>query len=101
MFSEEILGSSRATWFSKDGSRLLYATFNTTKVGEVTFKIYGDRDVQQEDPPLYGTMKSLRYPKVSAAAAYHPRESFINSFYCVDGNNKSLCEPFGSQSQDL
>ena len=107
LFSEEILGSSWATWFSKDGGRLLYATFNATKVGEVTFKIYGDSDVQQEDPPLYGKMKSLRYPKVSASCtSYHPREPFIHQFFLlyyvrVDGNHKSLCEPFGSQSQDL
>ncbi len=63
LFVEEILSSSTATWFSKQGGKLAYATFNTTLVGEVTFKLYGDDDVFQDTVPLYGSTKSLRYPK--------------------------------------
>lgn len=63
-FSEEILSQSCATWFSTQGGHLLYATFNATNVGEVSFKIYEGEGYNQEEPPLYGTDKSLRYPKV-------------------------------------
>ena len=67
---------SRATWFSKKGSNLLYATFNASSVGEVTFKFYGDEETNDfgtnkpfeeyssSDTNLYGRTKSLRYPKV-------------------------------------
>ena len=66
-FAEEILSQSRATWFSTDGSYLMYASFNTSQVGQVSFKIYGGDDPNNvfEDTPLYGDTMSLRYPKVS------------------------------------
>ena len=63
------MGSSSATWFSKAGGRLIYATYNTSNVGEVTFKMYSESDVyQQEEPLVYGEIKSLRYPKVSTVS---------------------------------
>ena len=66
-FAEEILSQSSATWFSTDGSYLMYASFNTSQVGQVSFKIYGGDDPNNvfEDTPLYGDTMSLRYPKVS------------------------------------
>ena len=66
-FAEEILSQSAATWFSTDGSYLMYASFNTSQVGQVSFKIYGGDDPNNvfEDTPLYGDTMSLRYPKVS------------------------------------
>ena len=73
MITEEILEQSRATWFSKKGSNLLYATFNATSVGEVSFKLYGDEsndlgtnfeENSKSEPNLYGKTKTLRYPKV-------------------------------------
>jgi hypothetical protein len=73
MITEEILEQSRATWFSKKGGNLLYATFNATSVGEVSFKLYGDEsndlgtnfeENSKSEPNLYGKTKSLRYPKV-------------------------------------
>ena len=63
LFAEEILSQSRATWFSKDGTNLIYASFNTSSVGQVSFKLYGGDDLLT-DPPLYGDTMSLRYPKV-------------------------------------
>jgi hypothetical protein len=63
-FAEEILSQSTSTWFSKDGSHLLYATFNTTRVGQISMHLYGEPDIN--DPPLYGSTMSLRYPKVWA-----------------------------------
>ena len=73
MITEEILEQSRATWFSKKGGNLLYATFNATSVGEVSFKLYGDEsndlgtnfeENSKSEPNLYGKTKTLRYPKV-------------------------------------
>ena len=45
----------------------MYASFNTSQVGQVSFKIYGGDDPNNvfEDTPLYGDTMSLRYPKVS------------------------------------
>ena len=45
----------------------MYASFNTSQVGQVSFKIYGGNDPNNvfEDTPLYGDTMSLRYPKVS------------------------------------
>ena len=63
-FAEEILSQSSATWFSTQGGHLLYASFNATSVGEVSFKIYEGEGYSKGEPPLYGTVKSLRYPKV-------------------------------------
>jgi len=72
LYEEEILEQSRATWFSKDGGNLLYATFNATSVGEVSFKLYGDEsndlgtnfeENSKSEPNLYGKTKTLRYPK--------------------------------------
>ena len=62
--TEEILSQSSATWFSPQGGHLLYATFNATNVGEVSFKIYEGEGYNQGEPSVYGTEKSLRYPKV-------------------------------------
>lgn len=62
--TEEILSQSSATWFSPQGGHLLYATFNATNVGEVSFKIYEGEGYNQGEPSVYGTDKSLRYPKV-------------------------------------
>ena len=73
MITEEILEQSRATWFSKKGGNLIYATFNATSVGEVSFKLYGDEsndlgtnfeENSKSEPNLYGKTKTLRYPKV-------------------------------------
>ena len=36
LFLEEILEQSRAFWFSKNGEKLLYATFDASNVHEVT-----------------------------------------------------------------
>ena len=79
MITEEILEQSRATWFSKKGGNLIYATFNATSVGEVSFKLYGDEsndlgtnfeENSKSEPNLYGKTKTLRYPKVRSIMKY-------------------------------
>ena len=45
LFLEEILEQSRAFWFSKNGEKLLYATFDATNVHEVTL----DKSFKQSD----------------------------------------------------
>ena len=44
-FLEEILEQSQAFWFSKNGEKLLYATFDATNVHEVTL----DKSFKQSD----------------------------------------------------
>ena len=61
MVLEEILGSNSAVWFSPDGSKLLYATFNDTAVEKMAFPVYGNLDKTQQ----YTKFTSISYPKVS------------------------------------
>lgn len=44
LYEEEILGSSNAIWFSPNGTRLCYASFNDTDVDEMTYPYYGPYD---------------------------------------------------------
>jgi hypothetical protein len=60
MFTEEVLSSNLALWFSDDGHMMLYATFNDTMVEELRFPWYGSL----EEGKLYPDIRSLRYPKV-------------------------------------
>ena len=85
---------SRATWFSKKGGNLLYATFNATSVGEVTFKLYGDEtndlgtnfeENSKSEPNLYGKIKSLRYPKVRIGSSHF----FFLTIYLIKGSHKA------------
>lgn len=69
LYEEEVLGSESAVWFSPDGSKLLYATFDDSKVGEISLNEYAvgvdflslNRDVEA---PKYPNTNTLRYPKV-------------------------------------
>lgn len=49
-------------WFSKQGTKLAYATFNETKVPSVYLSQYGVPDTMYDQ---YSKILGLHYPKVS------------------------------------
>ena len=60
LYEEEILGESNAIWFSPNGTRLCYASFNDSEVDEMSYPYYGPYD----DPHnLYPGTYRIRYPK--------------------------------------
>ena len=59
--AEEILSSNSALWFSPDGGRLAFATFNDTRVDTMNFPLYGQPG---ELPFQYPFQQSIKYPKV-------------------------------------
>ena len=66
LFTEELLGSGEAVWFSPDGSQLVYASFDDSNVGEIVLNAYGGAGqmVSDAEAPTYPKISSLRYPKV-------------------------------------
>ncbi|KAF8793469.1 Prolyl endopeptidase FAP like protein [Argiope bruennichi] len=60
VYEEEILSSSNAIWWSKDGKKLSFASFNDTDVDILQYPHYGSySDVNN----VYPELMSLRYPK--------------------------------------
>lgn len=62
-FAEEVLEGTKALWFSPNGTKLVFATMNDTKVRNVTFWKYGDPsslDSQYVKPVV------IKYPKVTS-----------------------------------
>jgi dipeptidyl peptidase IV, putative (fragment) len=64
LYEEEILSSSDAIWWSPDGSKLCFASFNDSLVDTVSYSIYGN-DLNQPYPSIF----DLKYPKVSKTAS--------------------------------
>ena len=63
LYEEEILYSNKAFWFSDDGRKMVYASFNDSQVGKVRFTNYaGSYDAKQAFQ--YPQLESIRYPKV-------------------------------------
>ncbi|XP_035216212.1 LOW QUALITY PROTEIN: prolyl endopeptidase FAP-like [Stegodyphus dumicola] len=60
VYEEEVLSSSHALWWSKDGRKLCFATFNDTNVDILVYPYYGS---YTETNNVYPELKSLRYPK--------------------------------------
>lgn len=58
---EEIFSSNKALWFSPDGMKLVYASFNDSMVKKFNFIEYGGLSPTS----LYPTTNSVRYPKAS------------------------------------
>ena len=56
---EEVLSTNYAVWWSGDGSKLLYASFNDSMVKEFSFPIYGPFE------DVYTTITDIPYPKVA------------------------------------
>ena len=66
IFSEDILKSDNAIWISPDGQKIVYATFNDSRVQSVQWKIYGDGRDANVNP--YPKEAFMRYPKVCLAS---------------------------------
>ena len=66
LFSEDILKSDNAIWISPDGQKIVYATFNDSRVQSVQWKIYGDGRDANVNP--YPKEAFMRYPKVCLAS---------------------------------
>ena len=53
-----------AIWSSPDGKKIVYATFNDTKVQQVRWKVYGGKEPEDRLEP-YPKEHFMRYPKVN------------------------------------
>lgn len=62
MIAEEVFGSNDAMWFSPDGSKLAFATFDDTNVKIMSFPYYGYADNLTFQ---YSVNINIHYPKVS------------------------------------
>jgi hypothetical protein len=61
VYEEEILSSSNAFWWSPDGSKLCFASFNDSQVDIMQYPWYGS---SVEASTLYTKTIRIRYPKV-------------------------------------
>jgi hypothetical protein len=61
VYEEEVLSSSNAFWWSPDGSKLCYASFNDSQVDIMQYPWYGSNI---EASTLYTKTIRIRYPKV-------------------------------------
>ena len=67
VFSEEILHSNMAQWWSPEGTKICYASFNDTHVPLYQFPYYG------AGPDYYSNMEDIAYPKAGDThAAVNP-----------------------------
>ena len=60
LYGERILRSNRAIYWSPDGSRLCFATFDDSKVDQITYPRYGD---YRDSANSYPKMQMLRFQK--------------------------------------
>lgn len=58
LFTEEVLASGSALWFSPNATHLAYVTFYDENVTDYSYFIYGDGT-------LYPKEAKIKYPKVS------------------------------------
>lgn len=75
-FTEEILSSSSALWWSPDGTKLSFATFNDSNVDVLQYPYYGSYSKINN---VYPELKNLRYPKVSFV--YLVKDTKCNFFF--------------------
>ncbi|XP_067139148.1 inactive dipeptidyl peptidase 10-like isoform X2 [Centruroides vittatus] len=59
IYEEEIFLSNKAIWWSLDGTKLCYATFNDTEVDITSYSWYGSH----KDVNIYPEIVQIRYPK--------------------------------------
>ena len=57
IYEEEVLSTNYALWWSQDGSKILYGSFDDTQVRDFRFPFYGSRFNQYTD------IISIAYPK--------------------------------------
>lgn len=63
-FTEEIFSSNSAMWFSKQGTRVAYASFNDSSVPLMQIPVYG---FPGNLAYQYPSIVSIHYPKVSVS----------------------------------
>ena len=93
--AEEILTSNKALWFSPGGGSVVYATFDDTDVGEISFSEFGGDD-SEHDPPPYPKVHTLRYPK---AGTDNPRVQ-LKLMNLKNQNEALVTPPRSMASQD-
>ncbi|RWS30079.1 Inactive dipeptidyl peptidase 10-like protein [Leptotrombidium deliense] len=60
LYEEEILSASNAIWWSPNGTRICFASFNDSQVDLMSLTVYG----RYEDPTnLYPSIEQIHYPK--------------------------------------
>lgn len=60
LYDEKILRTDHAVWFSPEGSKLAFASFNDTLIRHVVYPKYGSYD----DPNnIYPEVTRIRYPQ--------------------------------------
>jgi len=62
VYEEEIFGDRYTLWYSPDGTKIAFLTFNETGVGNFRIPYFIDNDA--EFVPVYPRELDLRYPKV-------------------------------------
>lgn len=65
-FPEEIFTSFEAMWFSPDGNHIMYATFNDSRVGQMTYPWFTTTTTlsagRDDNRTLFPISKQMRYP---------------------------------------
>ncbi|XP_067137399.1 A-type potassium channel modulatory protein DPP6-like isoform X2 [Centruroides vittatus] len=60
LYEHEIFRSNKALWWSKDGTKLCYATFNDTLIKPFEYTLYGSFENINN---IYPSLAGIRYPK--------------------------------------
>lgn len=60
VYEEEILSSNNAIWWSENGKKICFASFNDSNVDIMTYQMYGS---YKDFNNVYPTPVNLRYPK--------------------------------------
>lgn len=71
LFEEEIFSSNSAMWFSKQGGKIAYASFNDSLIP--TMQI-----------PLYGTPGNIKYQYTKIVGVHYPKVRFFFFSKCVE-----------------
>ncbi|XP_063629085.1 inactive dipeptidyl peptidase 10 isoform X1 [Cydia splendana] len=62
LYETQVLRLERALWFSPDAQTLLYVSYNCSLVHQHQYPWYG---LEEQEPPAYPAIRTLRYPKVN------------------------------------
>ncbi|XP_060807128.1 inactive dipeptidyl peptidase 10 [Amyelois transitella] len=62
LYETQVLRLDRAMWFSPDGQTLMFISYNDSQVQQHKYPWYG---LDQQEPPAYPSIRTLRYPKVN------------------------------------
>nr|XP_029728882.1 dipeptidyl peptidase 4-like isoform X2 [Aedes albopictus] len=66
LYEEEIFTSFEAMWFSPDGNHIMYATFNDSRVGQMTYPWFTTTTTlsagRDDNRTLFPISKQMRYP---------------------------------------